>query len=228
MDFDRGIATSRNPAFLERYGERDILYEQFWDISRTKGGVVLKHNAFDDACNFFDEMMKPVNVDRFDTWIVDSGTTLSEAAMTKAIILLGGSFKGVTSHTHEQAVKHGLVVPKIQDYGSERSMVEQFVDMVITAPKNLVFICHEKEQTDSEGTVRAIVPLLTGKGVEAVCIKFDEVYNIRTRGIKENKKRFIVAEADGLRIAGSRFGVPDGTEFTWDAINASLSPKKEA
>ena len=29
MDFDKGIATARNPVFVEKYGIRDIEYEQF-------------------------------------------------------------------------------------------------------------------------------------------------------------------------------------------------------
>jgi len=51
-----------------------------------------------------------------------------------------------------------LLVPKIQDYGAERSLVEQFVDMVMSTTKNVVLICHEYEQTDDGGNVLGFSP----------------------------------------------------------------------
>lgn len=223
MDFDRGIATSNHPEFIKQYGKRDILYHQFYDTKRDKGGVPLNHNALDDASRFFDEMMKPENVDRFDTWVVDTGTTLSEASMNKAIILLGGGgFYGITSKTHTEAKKHGLVVPKIQDYGSERSMVEQFVQMVKDSGKHFIFICHEKERSDKAGNLIDICPLLTGKGVEAVMLKFDEVYSLKVEGNVRTRQRTLLTDSDGIRVAGSRYGIPAGTEWNYDSIKSAL------
>jgi hypothetical protein len=232
LDFDSGIATARNPEFVRRYGTKEIIYEQFTEGEKDKRGIVVQHGAFDSACSFFDLMMRPDNIEKFDTWVVDSGTSLSEAALNKAIVLLGDkAFSGAKSATHEQARKFGLVVPKLQDYGSERSMVEQFVDMVLDTKKHLVFICHEKEMTNPEGITTAITPLLTGKGVEAVALRFDEVYNLKATGNALTRKRELVTESDGIRMAGSRYGLANGTEFTWDAIISALTaarqPKKE-
>jgi len=227
MDFDRGIATANNPDFIKLYGKRKVLYEQFYDTKRVKGGVVMNHNAFDDACRFFDEMMSDDKRDMFDTWVVDSGTTLSDAALNKAIVLLGsGTFKGISSKTHEEAKKHGLVVPKIQDYGSERSLVEQFVDMLLGADKHLVFICHEKVITNSDGVVTAVTPLLTGKGVEAVCLRFDEVYNLQVKGNAATRTRRLLTDSDGIRVAGSRYGIPSDIDWSWDSINAAFNKEK--
>jgi hypothetical protein len=141
FDFDNGVATARNPEFVKRFGLRDVFYEQFAEAKMQKG-VASAHNAFDDACRYFDEWMKPsgkwkgydTGRDLFDTFVIDSGTTLSEFALNKAVIVLGAM--GL-SKSHKEGLGAGLVVPKLQDYGAERSLVEQFVDMVRSSGKEL-------------------------------------------------------------------------------------------
>lgn len=221
MDFDRGIATGRNPEFVRQYGLRDIEYEQFTETKMSKG-VVVTHNAFDDACRYFDKMMAPDKRDTFDTWVIDSGTTLSEFALNKAIVLMGNKSLGTTSKTHQEALNTGVIYPKMQDYGSERSMVKQFIDMVKGSGKHVVFICHEKEVTDDDGTVTAIGPLLTGKGMTEIPLKFDEVYNVRVRKSGLEIIRYLQTQPDGIRMCGSRYGIPDGTAWNWDALSAAL------
>ncbi|MGH9061322.1 MAG: AAA family ATPase, partial [Acidimicrobiales bacterium] len=122
IDCDKGIATLRNPEFTAKHGLRSVEYEQFSERNLNSRGVPTQHNAFDDACKYFDKCMKADFRDRFDTWVIDSGTTLSEMAMNKAIVLLGSKAMKMSSATHEQAINTGLVYPKQQDYGSERSM----------------------------------------------------------------------------------------------------------
>jgi hypothetical protein len=222
IDMDAGIATLRNPEFTSRYGLRSVEYEQFTERNRNKAGIVTAHNAFDDACRYFDKWMEKGRVDQFDTWVVDSGTTLSEAALNKAIVLLGSKQLAMASQTHAQAITTGLVYPKQQDYGSERSMVEQFVDMVLDSGKNVVLLCHEKVLTNDAGVITGIVPLLTGKGVEAVCIKFDEIWYLQAKKQGTEVKRFLVTHTNGIIKAGTRYGIPDGTPWEWDAIKKEV------
>ncbi len=232
MDFDRGAATARNPDFVKKYGLRRIFFENFAEMNMKKG-VPVSHNAFDDACRFFDEWMKPkgkwktydTGRDQFDTWVIDSGTTLSELAQYKAVVVLG---QMKLSKSHEESMKHGVLVPKIQDYGSERSLVEQFVDMVKTSGKHVVLICHEKEQTDDSGSITGIVPLLTGKSAETVPLKFDEVYNLRVKKKGTETVRTLQTMADGLRKVGTRYGVPNDAEWSWDSIQSTLTAIKTA
>jgi hypothetical protein len=229
FDFDKGVATARNPEFVKRYGVRDIFYEQFDETKKGKGGIALAHNAFDDSCRFYDEWMKPkgkwkgydVGVDMFDTWVVDSGTTLSDFAMNKAAIVLGASNPPL-SHTQKNALTTGLLIPKKQDYGAERSLVEQFIDMVKGSGKNVVFICHEKIVTDDEQTPTDIGPLLTGKSFQAVPNKFDEVYFLRNQRQGSEMKRYLQTEPDGLRRAGSRYGIPTGIEPSYDVLKGHI------
>lgn len=233
FDFDRGIATARNPEFIKKYGERWVFYEQFAERG-MKRGIPISHNAFDDATRFFDEWMKPrglwtspadgkkyeVGRDQFDTWIIDSGTTLSELAQYKAVIVLGNM---KLSQTHKQAMEQGILIPRIQDYGSERSLVEQFVDMVKDSGKNVVLICHEKEVSSDDGTITAITPLLTGKSAETVPLKFDEVYNLRVKKSGGQIVRYLQSQPDGLRKVGTRYGIPNESLWDWDTVQAALA-----
>lgn len=229
MDFDRGIATLKHPDFTKRHGLLpDLEFEQFEEKKKGKAGMILEPNAFDDACRYFDKWMTAGNRDKFDTWVVDSGTTLSQMALNKAIHMLGSKALGISSQTYAQAVNTGIVYPKMQDYGAERSMVAQFIDMLLSADKNFLLLCHEREITDDAGAIKSIVPLLTGKGVEEIPIKFDEVWNLQVKSVAnaggtafENKRILVTDQTSTLKV-GSRLGIPSGTPFEYAAIRKVL------
>lgn len=225
IDFDNGILTLQGADFLKRHGWRpNTMYEQFHEKSLTKMGVVEIPDAFDAACRYFDESMKKPHVDEFDTWVIDTGTSLADAAMNKSIFLLGGKgFTGSKSHTHEQAMKYGLLLPKQQDFGGERSMAEQFVKMVKDSGKHMVFLCHERTYQNEDGVITKIAPLLTGKSVEAVSAMFDELYRVQLVRKGLDFKRVLKTNTNGVFMAGTRIGVPDDTEWNWDALQAALA-----
>lgn len=236
IDLDGGIAVARNPEFVKKYGLLNVEYEQFHEKNVNSKGVVTQHNAFDDATKYFDAWMKPggakwkasdgsttdCHPDKFDTWVIDSGTSLSELAMNKAIVLLGSKALSMSSMTHAQAINTGLVYPKQQDFGSERSMVEQFIQMVKDTDKHLVLICHEKVQQDDGGTITGIVPLLTGKGVEAVCLKFDEIWNLKVKKKGTETVRELTTHKTPILKCGTRYGIPDGLAWEWPAVKGEL------
>lgn len=239
FDFDQGIATSRSSAFVAKYGLRDIKYEQFPETGKRVKGVLSAHNAFDDACRYFDEWMKPAGKwtskldgktydtgkDLFDTFIIDSGTTLIEKASTKAIIVLG-AFDKPLSFTQKQAVDTGVVNLKQQDYGSERSLTEQFIQMVKESGKNVILCCHEKSEQNDAGTVTAIMPLLTGQSVERVCLKFDEIYRLTEEKIGPNVVRSLTTAKKTCERVGSRYGVPTGTQWDYEELMKVLKEIK--
>lgn len=218
IDFDRGIAVARNPTFIQKYGLKDILYEQFYEKTLSPRGVPTQHNAFDDACRYFDQWMAPGKRDQFDTWVVDSGTSLVKAASNKGIILLGGKSLGITSQTHSAAVQTGVIYPKKQDFGVERSMTEQFIRMVKDSGKHVFFICHERTVTNDQGEVESIHPLLTGGSVDAIGAMFDEVWNIQVYGAPPNTSHVMITQPIGRRVVGSRTGMPNETPFNWESI----------
>lgn len=228
MSFDKdGISVLLNHEFIKQHGYRGgIEFEQFWDKKKDSKGIVRAHNALDDACRYFDKWMAVGLRDQFDTWVVDSGTTLSEAAMNKALILMGTSGLGVKSNTLQVGHNTGMIAPKMQDYGAERSMLEQFIQMILDTDKHFLFLCHEKELVTEEGIVKAIVPLLTGKSVEAVSVKFNEVWNVQR--VKKGTDWHVVLKTQQTSIlkVGSRLGIPEDTPFEYDAIRTVLDNLK--
>jgi hypothetical protein len=233
FDFDKGVATARNPEFIKKHGFGHVIsYEQFEEKKTGKGGIATAHNAFDDACRYFDEWMKPTGKwvgsdgkteetgrDMFDTFLIDSGTTLSDKAMNKAAIILG---QQSLSKTQESAVKYGLLIPKKQDYGAERSLVEQFTDMILGSGKNVVFICHEKQILDNDQNVTDVGPLLTGKSFQAVPNKFDEVYFLRGKYKGPEYVRYLQTVPDSIRRAGSRYGIPNETVPEYNSLKKEI------
>ena len=228
MDFDKGIATLLNPEFVKKHGyKKDVEYEQFYEKNVDKNGVVRGHNAFDDACRYFDKWMGPGLRDQFDTWVIDSATSLSQVAMNKGIVLLGGTGLAIASKTHAQAVNTGVVYPKMQDYGVERDMVTRFIRMLLNTDKNVLVLAHEKELTDEQGNLKATVPLLTGKGVEEIPIMFDEVWNIQRRPQGTEVNTLIITKQTTTMKVGSRLGIPDLTLFEYGAVRKVLDSLKE-
>lgn len=230
LDFDKGIATLRNPEFVTKYGLRPIQYEQFAEKSVNKNGVITAHNAFDDACRYFDEWMKTGKRDQFDAWVIDSATWLSNYAANKAMFLLGSDGTvGAASNTWKQAVQTGLIVEKKQDYGAERSMVEQFIAMVNDSGKHVVVCCHEKVLTSEDGkVVTGIVPLLTGKSVSVVSSMFDEIYYIEKKLSGPNTNYILKTKQTPIYRIGSRMGMPEGTSWEWDAIQREVEKIRAA
>ena len=231
LDYDRGLGTLYAPDFMKKYGVRKFEHRSFFERS-FDGPVVSAHNAYDDSCRYFDEMMKRGG--DFDTWVIDSGTTLSEYSQNKGAILLGSKEYGERSNSQKLARQFKLMVPVIQDFGAERSLVEQFVDMVLSTDKHVVFICHEKEIRDKQGALLAVAPNLTGQSVEAVPLRFDEVYNIQlakgeyhynvtTHIGTQDWIRVCKTSPDGLVRAGSRNGVPDGIEWNYESVLKALT-----
>ena len=210
---------------MKKYGLREVQYFQPRRNLDTKG-VPKDYSAFDEACKHFDTWMTAGYRNRFDTWVLDSSTTLIDASQDKAIILLGSdAYKGAGSKTYEEAKKYGLVSPKKQDFGSERSMTEQFVRMLKDSGKNVVILSHERELTDDSGNVTAIVPLLTGKSQEDVPIMFDEVYRLISKPVGQDVTRTLLTQPDVMHITsrvGSRLGVPNGTLWSYDELKKAV------
>lgn len=217
-----------NPQLEAKYGFSKNVVDVFIpkEDKRNARGVPMEFVSFDQCCNYFDESMK--KPDTFDTWVLDSATSLIKAATAKAAILLAGGnafTKKPISYTWQSAKDTGLFLPKLQDFGAERSMTEQFVDMLLDSDKNVIVICHEKEVWEGEGAdahMTEVVPLLTGQSVDRIPVQFSEIYNLRSKKEGAGIKRYLQTQPDGLRACGSRRGIPNETEWTYSAITAAL------
>ena len=231
LDFDNGIVVGLSPWHRERFkiDPTTVQFEQFGKEKITDRGVPTTYNIYDSACRYFDESMKPGKVDTFDTWVIDSATTLGEASFNKGMILLQGDnklTKKALSFTFSQAQATGLIHKKKQDYGAERSLLEQFIDMIIYSGKHVVVLAHAKDEYEGDGDdakVVGVVPMLTGQSVQKVPLKFNEVYwcELEKDGPKTEAKLFTSADSKIKR--GSRWGLPNGTPWNWPAVRKELN-----
>lgn len=220
-----GSDTLLNPELEGKYGYSKNVVDVFIPnkVVRDNRGIPKEYSAYDKTCVYFDESMK--KPDSFDTWILDSATMLGQFARTKGIILLGGDHFGKQmSKTQDNAIKTGMLLPRLQDFGAERSLLEQFIDMLLDTDKHVIVLAHEKELWEGEDDKAQLVgigPLFTGQSVEIVSLKFSEVYRLKTEPEGNGFKRILQTQPYGKSSCGSRLGVPDGTEWTYSAVSAA-------
>lgn len=244
ISFDEeGLTSLKNPAMEAKFGfsKKGIMYEVFKD-EFAANGVVKMHKALDNASRYFDACMSKhtttwqspttgkgslVGADMFDTWIIDSGSTLVKASTNKAVILAGTkAVAGLVSSTWATAQTTGMLHKKIQDMGAERSMTEQFIAMVRSTNKHVLVLCHEREVWEGEGDdakLVAITPLFTGQSVELIPAEFNEVWWVDTQPKGPEILRLLQTVPGQKRIAGSRLGLPNQTLFEWEAIRKALN-----
>lgn len=230
LDFDRGVAVALAPWWREKFkiSPDAIQFEHFASDPTDARGVPTAHKAYDAACRYFDESMKPGNVDTFDTWVVDSCTTLGEMARNKGIVLLGGNqlSSKPLSHTHQQAKSTGIIHMKMQDYGAERSLVEQFIDMVLSTDKHVVVIAHAKDEYEGSGDdakVVGVIPLVTGQSAQRIPLKFNEVYWIELAKEGTATHSYVRTSADSRIKRGSRYGLTDRTHWDFKSVTDDLA-----
>jgi len=223
FDFDKKIKSALNPDWLAKLGRvPDLEYETFSERGLV-GGYAITHNAFDDACRWFDNSMKPGVRDSFEYWGVDSVTSLTDLAMNKALIVLGGSKR---STTHDTASKTGLAMLQKQDFGGINSLVKQFLRMLLDSGKGVIAIVHEKETTNESGLLVSVDPLLIGQNVQAVPAMFQNVWHLRMEGVPPRHVRRLYTDFDGIRMARSEVGIGTIDEPTYDKIIKRLKERE--
>lgn len=220
FDFDKKMGAILNPDWIKKLGGKvpQVEYETFAERSRNLG-LAVQHNAFDDACRYFDRCMSPAERGKFDTFVVDSVTNMTEAAYNKALIVLQGAKR---SYTHESAVKTGMAILQKQDFGGGNSLVMQFLRMLLDSGKNVIAIVHEKETTNDTGLLVSIDPMLIGQNTQAVPALFQNVWRLKVIGVPPNQKRQLICDTDGIVMARSEIGLGTIEEPTYDKIRARI------
>lgn len=219
MDFDGKVMVMRNPEVVRKYGLRSVEYESFTEKGRNSMGFVITPNAIDDASRYFDKWMKPGKRELFDTWVIDSGTALSEVARNKALYLLGAANR---SKTFAKAQLAGAAVMEQADWGAERSIVEQFIRMVKESGKNVIVNVHIKEITGEGGIVIQRVPLFTGQSTKVIPSMFKDVWLYKNQGVGQTFKRILTSTPDGIDIIRSELGIGTIENPTYDLILARI------
>lgn len=213
IDTDRGVRTLINPAFRAAYPGVDPIYEQFDDERDPKTGLFKSATGF---WNVIEQVNKWADDPEIETIVQDSATSFSELCLHVGLELnnQGAKPKSYTLRTaqsKDHAKGGGALMPVIQDYGAEMNLFEQFMDQFVGLPKNIVVICHEREDKDKDsGAITRIDPLLTGAKLRAKFGKwFDEVWGLEIIGSASNRRRRLLTSSTNIRTSlKSRLGLP--------------------
>lgn len=211
LDFDNGMKSvfwAIREGLVKKKPE-EIVYKTLIELQR-KSGLVTQSEAYDFACDAIDEWMK--TPDDFDTIIVDSGSSLTEFAINKA---MEENARMELSQSKSKSRSAGFRIMAIQDWGSAMNMFQQFMDWVRSLNKNVVLICHEYQETNDDGAVMRIQPLLIGQLRQKIAKDFDEVWYSFKEGTRNNVEFKLQTIGDSRRMAKSRLGCLSPVE-EWD------------
>lgn len=151
----------------------------------------------------------------YSTISLDSLTTLSDICMNYVLV----------SDGHQGS-------PQIQHWGSQIQLLQAVMDQFSSWEVIKVVTAHIQRNTNEVNQQIEMLPLVTGKLAGKVGIYFDEVYycGAKADDRAEFKRKWSVTTAPtGMyKAAKSRYGVPDGTELTWQAISPYIVGKKAA
>lgn len=214
-DFDGKVEVARNPRFLRKYGVRSILYEKFPEPAVANPKIL--PTAFAKACEYFDQQMRPGYRDKWDTAVIDSGTTLSMVARCQALMILG---KLQRSKTLEKAQNFGMEAMEQSDWGAERSLVEKFVKQLLDTGKNVLLLVHEKEVV--KNGVTEIMPLFTGDSKTVIPAMFKDIWQLRPTVVNNQPTIKLVASPVGFVQVRSELGLDEVIDPDYDKIIARL------
>ena len=192
FDFDKGALT---------YRSLDFDYEQFEVTGR----------AWVDFEKKFKEVETQVREGKYTTVIFDSGSTLTDLAMERAMMLdpkrspTGGPLWNV----HFQMV---------------RNLVEGRIQKLVNLPCNVVLTAHVNIITDQEtGAVIDAQPMFTGQLSTKIPGLFDEVYFSLAKTEKGQTNFYLQTVPKGMYAARSRLSgqqrlLPDFVPNNYSAI----------
>lgn len=202
FDIGSGIATLQAPDFTKKYASNPLVVR-----------IPLGDDSHDMLCDTLDHYIQKRR-DEFDTVVVDDASSLRRGAMIKAVEInmdLGKSSTGAN------AKKHGMIVPVVQDYGEEMSVVEKFLadytEIAKASNLHLLITAHEKltykkgQKIGDPPTLVKIRPAFTGQQFpDTVPAFFDEVWRFYVVGRGDKKQHRIITQPSELLVAKSRHG----------------------
>jgi hypothetical protein len=163
----------------------DIFVDRSFEIDHTK-----KPEAFENWKKEFDRLVDLDFFSKIGTFVIDSGTTFSSAAL---------------SCTMAKAGRAGGV-PRQDDWHPQMILLEHAIKRIINQPCNTVFICHDQVIKDEITGKLSISVLLTGKLVTRIPLLFDEIYYAKTAETSRGIEYKLQTQKTTTIMARSRLG----------------------
>lgn len=219
LDADRGLRSVR---WAVKRGlstvtdlQKDLIAYRPVEEANPNGYV--KSAAFDKACDMIDHWLSPGQIETWETLVIDSFTEVNEWAINKGLELnaaLPTASKPLSgSHKINMQATTRLITGK-QDYKSAQGLVigflNQFRPQLIAANKNLVVLCHQwvEDESDEDGNHKIIQyqPLLIGQLRARIQKDFDDIWYMQVYNKGTGMEVKVQVHKDPLHECKTRWG----------------------
>lgn len=217
LENGRGKETIESPMFKRVIGTYHPKYVRI--VEDTNAFDIPEFaTAYDRTYEILDYAFKNL-LDTFDHLVIDNLTAFRRYAILKALDVNKATSK---SRTRDDIVeKLNAILPAIQDYGTEMSLVSQFVDQCLSAcrkfNKNLFVLSHQrvylekpkradgKPLLNEPPLVTKIRPAVTGQSFpDDITSMFNNVWYTAVYGVGGNAQYKLHLAGDGRFVAGTR------------------------
>jgi hypothetical protein len=201
FDFDDGMATARG---------RDVEYDLFSEAPKgmkTRFKQYAWGHAWPAIHKKMDELGDALEKGQGPKALAfDSLTTLSQLIVNHALLVEG----------------KGLDLPHQGTWGVHHNVLKTVFGQLMSWPVHFIMTAHiHRDENDLTKVVEKL-PLVAGKAAGFVGVYFDEVYYTERTVNTQKEVKYTVTSGSTpmLKQAKSRWGVPDGTELSWNALAA--------
>lgn len=210
IDTGDGTTTLNSKLFKEKVGSNPIIVSIREKIGSR--GVPEVADAFDHVCDAIDYALANFPND-FDTIACDDLTALRKFAMNKGLEVNQQTGK---SQTKKNIVdKYDFIIPAVQDFGVEMSLIEQFLANYITITrshgKNFIVAAHQRYTFgDKKGigeapVVKEVRPAVTGSQFpDTITALFDNVWHAERVSGGDSAVYRARINGDEITVAGTR------------------------
>lgn len=207
FDFDKGMVVNRG---------RSINYDTFKDapkgwtvpaVQTTRDGVYQWGTGWPAFIKKLQEIGVAIDKGTGPKAIgLDSLTFLSDMALNHILS---------TSKTTESGG------PTIASYGALQQYLKTILGQLTAWPVRLIATAHIQRAGNDLTQVEEKLPLLAGKMAGLISTFFDEVYFCESEAAANGTQKFTVQTkaTPQMRQAKSRWGVPNGTETSFEAVS---------
>lgn len=199
-----GSSTLRSKFFKDTVGANPYIEEIPYDVYENK------QRSFTLIENL---IVQGLGMDDIDFIVIDDATAHTQSSMIMALEINAATNK---SQTIGVAKKFDLILPAVQDYGTEIEHTRQFWAWAICeakfAGKHLVVLAHERnvwkkgKLVGDQPELIKQAPYFTGadKNPDRMPALFDFVWYTKAQGAGERVKYFAITEGDESLLAKTR------------------------
>lgn len=210
VDCGNGTLTLDSPLFRSKVRDFNPLMLKITENMEADRSVS-RPEGFDHVCDGIDEALEK-HSSEFDTVVLDDLTAMQKFAIHKALTTNNEEGRSRTA-----TKKRKVILPAMQDYGTEMSMINwflfQYIDILKEAGKHFIVLAHDrytfkkKDKVMDPDVVDSIRPKVTGKAFpDEVMAPFDFVWHAEKAGSgKDAVYRFRIYGDEEVR-GKTRFG----------------------